>query len=219
MTADDIVENFRNLDTASISDALDKLRLPGSAFGIRPLFDEAKLAGRAFTVKYVPKGANGGAVGDFLDDVPPGYVAVLDNDHRLDCTVWGDIMTTVAISRGIAGTVIAGVCRDTALALKERYPMFTCGRFMRTGKDRVEQAMVNVPVNIGGVQVKHGDVVIGNSDGVVIVPQFREKEVLDLARMIETTEQKIIAEVKAGKTLREARAVHGYHKLQTPSNV
>ena len=218
MTDDELISEYKKLDTASISDALDKLRLPGSEIGIAPLFDKARLVGRAFTVKFIPKGASNQTSGDYLDDVPPGSVIVIDNDDRVDCTVWGDIMTKFSISKGIAGTVIAGVCRDTALAIDLQYPIFSCGRFMRTGKDRLELYAVNKPVNVGGVQVNPGDLVIGNSDGVVFVPQMAERQVLEAAQTIENTEQSIIKEIELGKGLKEAREVHGYHRLQTPED-
>ena len=65
-------------------------------------------------------------------------VVVIDNDGRTDCTVWGDIMTQYAGLRDFAGTVIDGVCRDVNKALDDGYPLFTAGRFMRTGKDPSE---------------------------------------------------------------------------------
>ena len=95
--------------TAAVSDALDRLGRPGSLLGIAPLFDGARLCGPAFTVRYVTAGSPPGTVGDYLDDVPPGGVVVLDNGGRVDCTVWGDILTAMANQRGVAGTVIDGV--------------------------------------------------------------------------------------------------------------
>jgi 4-hydroxy-4-methyl-2-oxoglutarate aldolase len=212
---DAIVEGFRVLPTAAVSDALDRLGLPGSAWGITPLSDGARIAGRAFTVRYVPVGAGGGTVGDFLDDVPPGAVVVIANNGRTDCTVWGDIMTTVALARGVAGTVIDGVCRDVSLALDRAYPLFTRGRFMRTGKDRVTVVEVGAAVTLCDVQVAPGDVVLGNADGVVVVPRAREVEVLEIARGIEAAEQLILSDVRDGLSLKEARARRGYHALQS----
>ena len=86
--------------TATVSDALDRLGRPGSLLGIAPLFDGARLCGPAFTVRYMTAGSPPGTVGDYLDDVPPGAVVVLDNGGRVDCTVWGDILTAMAADRG-----------------------------------------------------------------------------------------------------------------------
>jgi regulator of RNase E activity RraA len=209
-----IIERFRELSTASVSDALDRLRLPGSALGIAPLARGQRLAGQAFTVKYVPVGPARGTVGDYIDDVEPGRVVVLDNDGRLDCTVWGDILTAVAHARGSAGTVIHGVGRDVARALQLGYPIYRCGRFMRTGKDRVEVSGTNVAVTLGDVQVRAGDLVLGDDDGVVVVAQEEAERALEVATRIAELEDRIVAESLQGTPLREARARHGYHVLQ-----
>ena len=90
--------------TATVSDALDRLGLKGSAHGIAPLANGPRMASPAYTVRYVPVGDPKGTVGDYIDDIPPAAVAVLDNQGRTDATVWGDILTEYAASRGIAGT-------------------------------------------------------------------------------------------------------------------
>ena len=93
----ELVEGFAGLDTPGVSDAMDKLGLHGQAMGIMPLTDYTKVVvGPAFTVKYVPATMPPGTVGDFIDDVAEGDVVVIDNDGRTDCTVWGDILTTIA---------------------------------------------------------------------------------------------------------------------------
>ena len=84
-----------------------------------------------------------------------------------DCTVWGDILTSVAHERGIVGTVVFGVCRDVSKALALGYPIFSASRFMRTGKDRVEVVEVGGPIEVGGVQVRAGDLVVG-ADGEML---------------------------------------------------
>ncbi|WP_175774301.1 RraA family protein [Burkholderia anthina] len=216
--ADDqaLVALFEGLDTPGVSDALDKLGLHGQAFGIMPLADYTKVVvGPAFTVKYVPASVPPGTVGDFIDDVAPGDVVVIDNDGRTDCTVWGDIMTQYAGLRGIAGTVIDGVCRDVSKALGDHYPLFTAGRFMRTGKDRVQVEAVNATVAIGTVRVAARDIVVADANGVVIVPRGRARDVAQVARQIEAVESRIREQIAQGKTLGDARAALGYHTLQS----
>lgn len=212
---DKLVEGFRSLSAASISDAMDRLGLHGMAQGIAPLKFGWHAVGRAFTVKYRPVGSTKGTVGDFIDDVNPGDMVVLDNGGRLECTVWGDILTNVATRRKIAGTVIHGVCRDVAGILECNYPVFSRGRFMRTGKDRVEVDGFNVPVSLGDVLCKPQDIVVGTDDGVLVIAADKAEAVLELARSISEAEDQIIAETKAGSRLDEARKKHGYHQLQT----
>jgi 4-hydroxy-4-methyl-2-oxoglutarate aldolase len=212
---DELVGKFKELDTTSISDALDRLGIPGGCQGILPQVSGTKAAGRAFTVRYLPCGVEKGTVGDFMDDVEPGQVIVLDNGGRTYCTVWGDIMTVYAQKRGIVGTVIDGVCRDLPRILASKYPIFTRGRLMITGKDRVEVDGINIPVAVSGVHVRPNDIVACDDTGVVIVPQDRAQDVLKIAREIETAEQKILELLEKGMTLREARKQMGYHKLQS----
>lgn len=217
--SDTLVEAFKALDTASVSDAMDKLGLPAGCHGIKPVVTGVKFAGRAFTVKYRLCGAvERGTVGDFLDDVPAGQVIVIDNAGRTDCTVWGDIMTTLAHHKGVAATVIDGVCRDVPRIRELAYPIFTRDYYMMTGKDRVEIEAINVPVNVAQRQVRPGDIVLGDDSGVVVVPASRSQEVLAIAREIEHTEQEILRRIARGQSLREARAELQYHALQTPAD-
>lgn len=200
--------------TATISDALDKLGQPGSMHGIAPLSDDARLYGRAFTVRYVPAGSPTGTVGDYLDDVEAGQVVVLDNAGRTDATVWGDILTAMAGNRNVAGTVIDGVCRDVSRALDEGYPIFSRGRYMRTGKDRVEVAEVGGVVSIGGVNIRAGDYIVGDADGVVAVRAEIADSVADICLTISERESAILTDVLSGSGIADARARHGYHLLQ-----
>ena len=209
------IELLAKIPTASISDALDALGLPGSLEGIAPLETGNKICGPAFTVRYEPITAERGTVGDFLDDIAPGSVILIDNQGRTDCTVWGGIMTETAFAKGIAGTVINGTCRDVATSLSIGYPIWSASRFMRTGKDRVKLAAVQENLTIDGVTITPGDLICGDSDGVLVVPAERADEVAALAESIENTETSIIEAVRSGKTLREARAEFGYHSLQT----
>lgn len=210
-----LVALFEGLDTPGVSDALDKLGLPGQCFGVAPLDNYSKvIIGPAFTVHYVSASVPPGTVGDFIEDVLPGDVVVIDNGGRTDCTVWGDIMTQYAGSRKIAATVIDGVCRDVNKALGDGYPIFSKGRFMRTGKDRVQVQSVNQPVSVGMARVCARDIVIADANGVVIVPRARATEVAACARQIELIEADIRALIAQDKSLKEARAALGYHSLQ-----
>ena len=210
------VERLKKLDCATLSDAMDKLGIEGVCRGIKPRDQGMRLAGRAFTVLYGPiDPVNPGTVGDFIDDLEPGTVVVLDNGGREDCTVWGDILTAVAKSKNLAGTVIDGPCRDVHLCLKLGYPVYSRSYSMKTGKDRVQVDGVQVPVNIGDARVCPGDLLRGDSDGVVVLPRDREDEILEIAEHIEETEGRIRAAVESGMSLHQARSEFGYHKLQT----
>jgi 4-hydroxy-4-methyl-2-oxoglutarate aldolase len=214
-STDPAVRELALLDTSHVSDALDKLGINGQIGGLLPLQRTSRLVGRAFTVRYVPITGTDGTVGDYIDDLAPGTVVVIDNAGRLDATVWGDLLTATAAQRGIAGTVIDGVCRDSDRAVELGYPVYARSRWMRTGKDRVRVESYDVPVTLGGVCVAAADYLVGDGDGVVCVPAARVHEVIDIATGIREAEEAIRAAVEAGTSLREARGAHGYHSLQT----
>lgn len=209
------VERAARLDTATLSDALDRLGLVGQCYRIHPRSTSSRMTGRAWTLLYGPAGSPAGTVGDYIDDVAPGSVIVLDNGGRDNATVWGDILTEVAHKKGIAGTVIDGINRDVALSLELGYPIYSRGHWMRTGKDRVQVEATQVPVNIGDVRVAPGDLIRGDADGVVVLPKAHEGRVLDAAEAIQASEDAIRESVRAGMSLREAREKHRYHSLQT----
>lgn len=210
----DNVLRASKLDTTAISDAMDRLGIAGQCLNIKPLAPRFRLAGRAFTILYGPAGSPPGTVGDYIDDVPPGGVVVLDNGGRENATVWGDILTMVAHRRGIAGTVIDGACRDVQLALELGYPIYSRSYSMRTGKDRVQVEAMGGPVNIGDARVHQDDLLRGDTDGVLVIPRAHEDKILTIAEEIDAIEAQIRRAVDGGMSLRDARAQHGYHQLQ-----
>ena len=120
----------------------------------------------------------------------------------------------MAADRNVAGTVIDGDCRDVQRALGIGYPIYSRGRFMRTGKDRVEVSDVGRPVTVGGVNVRAGDLLLGDADGVLAVPREIEDEVAAVSVQIAAREEAIVTDILAGTSLADARKRHGYHLLQ-----
>jgi 4-hydroxy-4-methyl-2-oxoglutarate aldolase len=218
MTTSEVPATMRqraaDLTTAGLSDALDRLGIVGQVAGVRPLGPSCSVCGPAFTVRYRAVEALGETVGDYIDDVPPGSVVVIDNQGRTDCTVWGDILTEAAHGRGVVGTVIDGVCRDARWSERVGYPVYALANWMRTGKDRVTVEAVRVCVQVGGVTVESGDLVVGDRDGIVVLPASSLAEIVDLAESIETTEGRIREAVRSGERLDAARERLGYHLLQ-----
>jgi regulator of RNase E activity RraA len=211
---DDMVQRAGKLDTATLSDAMDRLGINGQCAGIAPRDLGFRMAGRAFTLLYGPAAIPAGTVGDFVDDVAPGSVVVLDNRGRTDATVWGDILTEIAHRRGIAGTAIDGICRDVHLCVSLKYPIFSRGHWMRTGKDRVQVEAVNGPVSLGGVRVQPGDLLRGDADGVVVLPKAHEERIIAAAEEIQAAEDAIRSAIRGGARLADARKAAGYHSLQ-----
>ena len=212
------IATLSRMDTTTVSDALDKLGIAGQCLGMKPMDPKFRLAGPAFTVRYVPCGIHGGTVGDFIDDLPAGTVVALDNQGRLDATVWGDIMTIVASQNKLGGTVIDGVCRDAPRSIELNYPIFARSSYMRTGKDRVAVDAMQVSISLGGVRVNPGDFLLGDWDGVIAIPKEKIEQVAELAASIEVAEDRIRAAVMRGERLDTARKNQGYHSLQTKAS-
>lgn len=211
----DLASRLKAVGVTALSDALDRLGIIGQAVGIMPVARTMRFAGPAFTVRMLPVGTTGGVVGDYIDDVPIGAVVVIDNNGIMDETVWGDILTFVAHTKGIAGTVIDGVCRDSDRCVELGYPVFARGNTMRTGKDRTTADAYNVPVQIANVRVEARDWLVGDADGVVALPANQVTEILKVAETIEQAEDRIRLAVAGGMRLDEARAITNYHALQT----
>lgn len=210
-----IRQRLAALDTPAISDALDRFGIDGQAVGITPLDRGSQLVGQAFTVRMLPRGLSGKSVGDYIDEVGEGDVVVIDNQGRLDATVWGDILTTVASRNRIAGTVIDGVCRDVRRAAELDYPIYARTNTMRTGKDRVAAEAYQQPVQLAGIRVEPGDWIRGDADGVVVVPAVVVDDVLGAAEEINATEDLIRNATRGGGRLDQIRTDLNYHQLQT----
>ena len=215
MSEDANVARAGKLETATLSDALDRLGIVGQCYKIKGRDPSFRMAGRAFTMLCGPASTPPGTVGDYIDDVPEGHVVVIDNGGREDATIWGDILTEIARRRALAGTVIDGISRDVALCRDLGYPVFSRGHWMRTGKDRVQVEATNCPVNIGGARVVPGDILRGDADGVVVIPQPHEEAVLAAAEEIQAAEDSIREACRGGLRLDEARRHFNYHQLQT----
>lgn len=215
MAEDTNVARARALDTATLSDALDRLGIAGQCYRIAGRDPSFEMAGRAFTMLCGTASNPPGTVGDYIDDVPEGHVVVIDNGGREDATIWGDILTEIAHRRGLGGTLIDGISRDVALCRKLGYPVFSKGHWMRTGKDRVQVERMDCPVNIGGARVTPGDILRGDADGVVVLPNEHEGAVLDAAEEIAAAEDRIREACRGGMRLDEARRHFKYHTLQT----
>ena len=215
MSEDPNVARAGKLETATLSDALDRLGIVGQCYRIKGRDPSFRMAGRAFTMLCGPASNPPGTVGDYIDDVPPGDIVVIDNGGREDATIWGDILTEIAHRRGLGGTLIDGISRDVHLCRSLGYPVFSKDHWMRTGKDRVQVEQMNIPVNIGGARVSPGDIIIGDPDGVVVLPQEHEERILAAAEEIHAAEEHIRAACRGGMRLDEARRQFKYHQLQT----
>ncbi len=188
-----IIDRFRKTSTSIISDNLS--RLPG-ANGLRPFHRvDGAMAGTAFTVR-VAAGDNY-TIHKALDLLRPGDVLVVDGGGDTERALVGEIMATLARTRGAAGLVIDGAVRDTGALARMDFPCFARAANHR-GPYKNGPGEINVPVSIGGLVIQPGDIVVGDEDGVVAFPQAIAEELLVAVNLQEKKEADIIQSILAG---------------------
>lgn len=209
----DAESRLRGAAVAAISDALDSFGVNGGCGELlRPLVPGLAAAGPAFTLQFEPvEPGEAAPAADYIDEVPAGAVLVIANGGRTHCTVWGDLLTTVAQAKGIAATVIDGCCRDARKIRELRYPLFSKGVYMKTGKNRVRLVAKQVPVQVSGTTVNPGDFVCAEDSGVIVVPKHLMNQVAAKVEAIEAMEERLLVDVLAGMPMREARQKHRYN--------
>lgn len=207
-----------SLYTAVLSDVLDGLGLMSQALRpfVRPLDESLVLFGRARTglyrpVYHVEPGANPYAVEmALIDDLRQGEVAVLACGGPTDrIAPWGELLTTAAQVRGAAGCLTDGLVRDIRRIREMRFPVFHGGIGPLDSKGRGEMVAMDVPVELAGVRVEPGDWVLGDADGVVVVPRAVAGEAFALALDKVLAEDTTRAELARGASLAEVFARHG----------
>lgn len=171
------IENkFQEVSTTCVSDAMEGLNNLDSS--IKPLQDKYKVMGRAFTVKM--------SVGDNLiflraiREARPGDILVVDAKGDTYRAIAGDFIVGMAKTLGIKGIVVDGVIRDLEGIKRLDFPVFCKGTTV-AASGKAGNGELNVPISCGGVTISPGDLIIGDGDGVVAVPQAMEREVLDKA--------------------------------------
>jgi 4-hydroxy-4-methyl-2-oxoglutarate aldolase len=203
---DPLVERIAVLDTCAVSDALDHLGLRGATVGLRPLWACPKIAGRAVTVKVIPAGVTKPAAHlatPAIEAASPGDVIVVDNAGRTDVSSWGDILSNAAKTKGLSGVVIDGACRDIDGSREAGFPVYGRAVVPVTARSRVVQESFDLPIQISGVQVRPGDIVIADGSGVVFVASERAEEVIGAAERLAAKEAAMIAAVRAGRSVVE----------------
>ena len=154
------------------------------------------MAGPALTVRTRP--GDNLMVHKALDIAEPGDIVVVDAGGDLTNAIIGEIMTTYAELRGIGGIVIYGSIRDSDSLRASRFPVYAAGVTHR-GPYKDGPGEINVPVALGGMVVEPGDLVLGDGDGLVVVPFGRVEEVAAATEAKHATEDKALAAMRAGK--------------------
>ena len=204
MPLPDPLQRLAALDTNTVSDALDFLRLPGAVVGIRPLWDCPTVVGRASTIQLAPKTDAAPTVhliSPVIDAITTGdrVLVIAGGIDGISC--WGDILANAAVAKGIRGSVIDGYSRDIDASACLGYPVFGRGVTMVSARNRVVQVDSGVTLRVGGVEVSQDDYVIADRCGTVFIAAAVIEQVLNLGERIAAREAGMVDAVRRGRSV------------------
>lgn len=211
----ELLARYEQLYTGAISDVLREhalldQSLPGH---LQPLRPERTVAGFAFTVKSAPNVKITGEMAyraQMLAELPKNAFVAWDTSGDQKATLWGGVMTATAASLGVRAAVIDGGIRDTRQIMEKDFPVFYKYRIPNGSLGRCLITHYQIPILIGDVVIRPGDVLFGDIDGVVCVPRPLAYEVLLRAEEIKRNEKKIFGWVAEGQSIKQIAANGGY---------
>lgn len=196
--SESVMAAWREIPTSVASDCMNRTQAMHA--DIKNVQPGMRLCGQARTVTAMV--GDGGAVHAALEQSLPGEVLVVDAGGVVNVAVWGGVGTIAAIHHGSGGLVIDGATRDVAEIRAAGYPCF-CRAVTPRGPHMQFGGSYGVPNSVGGVPINQGDLILGDDDGVVVVPLTRVGEVLKLAQAHVALEKDWIARIKGGETISE----------------
>ena len=210
----ELLSRYEQLYTGAISDVLREHALLDQSIGhLIPLRPEKTTAGIAFTVKSAPNVKITGEMTfrtQMLDEMKADAFVVWDASNDEKATMWGGVMTATAVGKGLRGAVIDGGIRDTHQILEKDFPVFYRYRIPNGSLGRCLITHYQVPIMVRGVLIKPGDVILGDIDGVVVVPRDLAYDVLVRAEEIRANEKKIFGWVAEGQNVHQITEKGGY---------
>jgi 4-hydroxy-4-methyl-2-oxoglutarate aldolase len=217
---DSMLENLEQslirFDTCILSDAMDRLGLAGATIGVRPAWKCPKIFGRAVTMKLKPAGIDrpkqhlGTAA---IELARPGEIIVIENRVRADAPGWGGLLSLAAKTKGIAGVVTDGPCRDVDECEMLSFPVYANSVVPISARGRIVQESVNKEIQFAGVQVRPNDLIVADGSGVIVIPQEKVAEVIAAATDLADREAEMADEIRAGKSILEVLERRGYEAL------
>ena len=195
-----VFEEYRKISTTTISDALDKLGIKGVLTRFTSIVEDVKLTGPIFTVKESPRRADFSEfrVTEAVELAKPGSVIVFDVEEYCEASTWSGLASLSAKIKGIEGVIVNGAVRDVDEIRRIRFPVFTKTITPITGKGRIATISMNTPLRIDNIKIRPGDLAVGDVNGVVIIPQEKVIEVLNIAREIEGREEELRKMISSG---------------------
>jgi 4-hydroxy-4-methyl-2-oxoglutarate aldolase len=173
---------------------------------IQPMTTDMKIAGRAMPVLscdvYGEQDKPFGKLTEALDQIEPGEVYIAGGS--MSSALWGEILTATARARGGVGAVVHGPHRDTPQVLEQNWPVFSTGRFAQDSRVRTSVQNYRMALEIEGVWIEPGDLVFGDLDGVLIIPQKHERQVIEQSLEKAATENVVRAQIESGMSSTDA---------------
>ncbi|RQD70664.1 MAG: RraA family protein [Tindallia sp. MSAO_Bac2] len=193
-----MIAEFSKLDVTTIYEAVGEKYILDPF--IKPIASDMRFCGRAFTVRN--KMSDSFPILKALEMAKPGEVIVADAGDSIFSTVWGGSSSRVAKMKNLAGFLTNGAVRDYREIVNIGLPVFSRGLYAK-GTKKQFFGEYKIPLQIAGVEVLNGDIIIGDIDGVVVVPQKREKELLTKAQQQMQKENEILNRINQGESLLE----------------
>ena len=212
------VQRLRRLDACAVSDALDKLGLPGVATGLPQRSGGGRIAGRVVTMKVGPGQPPPGPPKHLgctaIEAAGPDDVIVVEQRSGVEAGCWGGLLTLGAKLRGVAGVVADGPLRDVDEAITYEFPIFSRSLTSFTARGRVVELGTQVPVSIGPVEVQPGDYVLADRSAVIFIAARDIERVLDAAEIIVAKEAAMAKAIMAGTPIGQVMGGHYEHMLK-----
>lgn len=183
------------VSVSHISDAMGRVGVPA---GLLPLNPQARLLGTAYTIRPWP--GDNLTLHYALKHAQPGQVLVVDGGGHTDVALWGELMSLCAKAQGLAGIAVDGAVRDRDVLEKLDFPVYARAVTPR-GPLKLAMGQVNLPVNCGGVVVQPGDLLVGDADGLVVIPAAQADQVLTAALAVAARERQLQSQIRGGAVL------------------
>jgi regulator of RNase E activity RraA len=179
---------------------------------IQPITESMRIVGRAMTVQLTDAWGRQdkpfGLMTEALDSIQPHDIYIVTGGSQ-NCAAWGEIMTATARTRGGTGAIVDGFHRDTPRVLEQNWPVFSRGRYAQDAGVRSKVVDFRCRIEIGGVHIDNGDLIVGDLDGVIVIPRAVEDEVIEKAVQKATGEKVVRKAIEAGMSSTEAFRTYG----------
>jgi regulator of RNase E activity RraA len=214
---DQFIERLARMDSCAVSDALDKLGMPGSVTGIPRVSTDARIAGRVLTVKLdraEGRSSTRHLCTAAIEAASAGHIIVCEQRTGLDAACWGGNLTIAAQMRGVAGAIIEGPARDIDESRQLGFPVFARTVTGRTARGRIVEVSTGEPILVGDVTVAQGDYVIADASSIVFIKESEIARVVDAAELIVQRESLMAQALREGRRASEVMGANYEHMLK-----